>query len=329
MSSFEDNWYRVSPSHLILYPLSLIFCLLVSLRRRLYRLGVLSSTRLPVPVIVVGNITVGGTGKTPLTLYLAQQLLAAGWHPAIISRGYVPGQSESPIRAVTPQDAPGLVGDEPLMMARRELCPVWVGRDRPAVALALLQVHPECDVILSDDGLQHYRLQRDVEIAVIDGIRRFGNGWLLPAGPLREPRSRLQSADAVIVNGGNCQADEFAMQLHGRVFYQLNDPTKCRSADDFKGLRLHAIAGIGNPQRYFGQLRSLGLDCTEHAFADHHAYVAQDIAFDACDAILMTEKDAVKCARFADARCWVLRVEAQLPPRLFNLILEKITRHGR
>jgi tetraacyldisaccharide 4'-kinase len=264
-----------------------------------------------------------------LTLHLARQLIASGWHPAIISRGYVPGQSNNNERPVTLHDTADSVGDEPLMMAQRELCPVWVGRDRPAAAHALLQAYPECDVILTDDGLQHYRLQRDVEIVVVDGVRRFGNGLMIPAGPLREPFSRLRDVDAVVVNGGDYSPGEYPMQLRGTSFYNLSTPNLEKSASDLGGLRLHAIAGIGHPQRYFDQLRSLGLRFTEHAFPDHHPYAAQDIDFSACDAILMTEKDAVKCARFADARCWVLRVDAQVPSQLFNLILEKITRHGR
>ncbi len=268
------------------------------MRRALYRSGLLASVRLPVPVVIVGNISVGGTGKTPLTLWLAQQLIENGWHPGIVSRGYTKAteQKKKTLHEVTSDDSADEVGDEPLLMAQRALCPVWIGRDRPAAAQALLDAHPECDIILSDDGLQHYRLQRDAEIVVVDGARRFGNGLLLPAGPLREPVSRLQEVDAVVVNGGEAQGDEFAMRLEGTSFYNLLNPEMVVSAGEFAGQRLHAIAGIGHPQRFFAHLEHLGLSAQRHAFPDHHRYTASDIAFDDADAILMTEKDAVKCA---------------------------------
>ena len=330
MERLQHHWYRISPLHLLLYPVSLIFRSLVTLRRLLYRSGVLASVKLPVPVIVVGNISVGGTGKTPLTLCLAQQMIEDGWHPGIISRGYRKSKHNiNTPRRVTTDDLPDEVGDEPLLMAQRELCPVWIGRDRPAVAQTLLKAHPECDVILSDDGLQHYRLQRDVELVVVDGARRFGNGLLLPAGPLREPVSRLNKVDAVVVNGGKALDNEFAMQLEGTRFYNLLNPELVVSAGEFSGQRLHAVAGIGHPQRFFRQLQQLGLLCTAHAFPDHHRYSATDFAFDDADAILMTEKDAVKCAAFATEKHWVLRVDAQVSPALAQLIKDKITPHGR
>ncbi len=277
------------------------------------------------PVVIVGNISVGGTGKTPLTLWLAEQLIEDGWHPGIVSRGYTKGGSRKETAREVGDDTADEVGDEPLLMARRALCPVWIGRDRPAAAQALLQAHPECDIILSDDGLQHYRLQRDVEIAVVDGARRFGNGLLLPAGPLREPVSRLHQVDAVVVNGGEVRNNEFSMQLAGTRFYNLLNPKLTMSASEFAGQRLHAIAGIGHPQRFFRYLQQLGLNCHNHAFPDHHPYTVDDITFADADAVLMTEKDAVKCAAFATEQCWVLRVDAQVAPALTQLILEKVT----
>ena len=240
MHWLERHWYRLTPLHLLLLPVSLIFLLLTSLRRMLYRLGVLHSEKLPVPVIVVGNIIVGGSGKTPLTLWLAQQLIEQGWHPGIISRGFG-GANETP-REVQAVSLSSEVGDEPLLMAQRGLCPVWVGRDRAAAGRALLQTHPECDVLLSDDGLQHYRLRRDVEIAVADGVRGFGNGFLLPAGPLRELPSRLREADAVVVNGGAYHGPNYRMQLEGALFHNLLNPAQTRQAADFHDMRLHAIA---------------------------------------------------------------------------------------
>jgi len=326
MERLQHHWYHLSPLHLLLFPFSLIFRTLAALRRVLYRSGILASVKLPVPVVVVGNISVGGTGKTPLTLWLAQQLIENGWHPGIVSRGY----TKTKVRRKTPRevsfdDAADVVGDEPLLMAQRALCPIWIGRDRPATALALLQAHPECDIILSDDGLQHYRLRRDAEIIVVDGARRFGNGLLLPAGPLREPVSRLRQADAVVVNGGQAGDGEFAMSLTGSLFYNLLNPATILSAGEFAGQRLHAIAGIGHPQRFFSHLEHLGLTAKHHAFPDHHHYVVTDITFDGADAILMTEKDAVKCAAFANEKCWVLRVDAQVNPALAQLIIEKVT----
>jgi len=328
MERLQQHWYRLTPLHLLLYPLSLIFRLIAALRRALFRLGLFASVKLPVPVIVVGNITVGGTGKTPLTLWLVQQLITAGWHPAIISRGYR-SEGDTAAREVSLEDDANAVGDEPLLMARRALCPVWIGRDRPAVAHALLQAHPECDVIISDDGLQHYRLQRDIEIAVVDGARRFGNGLLLPAGPLREPVSRLREVDAVVVNGGPADdRDGIPMSLHGISFRNLLDPSQMRSAADFSGMKVHAIAGIGHPERFFRHLQQLGLQPSTQAFPDHHSYTAAELDLQDADAILMTEKDAVKCAAFATGRHWVLQVDAQVAPPLFKLITEKLS-HGR
>lgn len=326
MERLQHHWYRLSPLHLLLYPLSLVFRLLAALRRQLYRSGMLASVRLSVPVVIVGNISVGGTGKTPLTLWLAQQLIDNGWHPGIVSRGYTRDGKQVPCpREVAMEDAAEEVGDEPLLMAQRALCPVWIARDRPAAAQALLDAHPECDIILSDDGLQHYRLQRDAEIAVVDGARRFGNGLLLPAGPLREPLSRLKEVDAVVVNGGAVSGNEFAMQLNGTLFYNLLNPATVVAPDFFSGKRVHALAGIGHPQRFFRHLDQLGLTVQEHSFPDHHQYSASDLAFDDADAILLTEKDAVKCAAFATESCWVLRVDAQVSPSLTQLILKKVS----
>ncbi len=327
MERLQHYWYRVSPLHLLLYPLSLLFGAVTALRRLLYRTGMLASVKLPVPVVVVGNISVGGTGKTPLTLWLAQQLLAAGWHPCIISRGYRNHAKGGGItaREVAIGDNAGEVGDEPLLMAQRQLCPVWIGRDRAAAARAALKAHPECDIILSDDGLQHYRLQRDAEIVVVDGARRFGNGWLLPAGPLREPVSRLHEADALVINGGTPTAPDFGMQLQGTRFFNLLSPERTCAASDFSGQRVHAVAGIGHPRRFFSHLAALGLDGTTHPFPDHHHYRPADLAFGDADAILMTEKDAVKCAAFATEKYWVLRVDAQLDPELAQLIINKVT----
>ena len=327
MAAIEQYWYRRSPLHLLLYPLSLLFHALVWLRRTAYRIGLLRVTHLGVPVVVIGNISVGGTGKTPLTLALAQHLIELGWHPLIVSRGH--GAAAETPRAVTPESQAQTVGDEPLLMAQRKLCPVWIGANRVAAAQSALNAHPECDVILCDDGLQHYRLARDFEIAVIDGNRRFGNGWLMPAGPLREPLSRLHNVDAIVCNGCKAAAGELAMTLHGDVFRNLRDPENIQPAAAFSGLRCHAAAGIGDPTRFFRHLAALGLRCTTHPFPDHHVFQPAELDFAECDALLLTEKDAVKCSAFADEKYWALRVDARIDPALIDDLMRKISPHGR
>lgn len=326
MAGLESYWYRTGPAHLILLPVSWLLGALASLRRLLYRCGMLDSVRLPVPVVVIGNISVGGTGKTPLTLALAQVLTDKGHHPVIVSRGYGGSASE---QAVYPYSTAVEVGDEPLLMAQRGICPVWVGPDRAATALAALKIHPQCNVILCDDGLQHYRLQRDMEICVVDGVRRFGNGHLLPAGPLREPVSRLKTVDAVVVNGGEASDGEYAIRLSGDVFYNLKNPGETATAEHFKDMRVHAVAGIGHPQRFFDHLKMLGLNATPHPFPDHHPYHSDELNYSDCDALLLTEKDAVKCATFADDKFWALRVDARIDPALTDQLMRKIFLHGR
>ncbi|MEO8626524.1 MAG: tetraacyldisaccharide 4'-kinase [Betaproteobacteria bacterium] len=331
MHVIETFWYRIRPAHLLLVPLSLIYRAVIAVRRALYRSGQLASERLSVPVIVIGNVTVGGTGKTPLAIWLAQYLIAQGYRPGIITRGY--GGSEA-LQEVRSNSDPLSAGDEPVLLARRAASPVFAGRKRAAAALALLAAHPQCDVIISDDGLQHYALARDIEIAVVDGERRFGNGWLLPAGPLREPVARLSQTDAVVVNGTigiqQIRAAQFRMQLVGDSFANIAKPQMRAPAAAFCGKSAHAIAGIGHPQRFFAQLEALGLDVRAHAFPDHHAFAADDLAFAGDAIVLMTEKDAVKCAAFARENWWYLPVDAEIDPALGNLILAKLrSRNGR
>lgn len=323
MHWIERHWYRLGPLHLVLIPLGGLFRLASAARRALYRAGLLRSERLPVPVVVVGNITVGGSGKTPLTLWLAEFLRDRGWRPGIVSRGYG-GSARGPL-PVTAATNPALAGDEPVLLARRSGCPVWVGRDRAAAARALLAAEPECDLILADDGLQHYRLGRDVEIAVVDARRRFGNGLPLPAGPLREPESRLAEADAVVWNGPAPDTPrQFSMRLAGDSFWNLLNPEAGAGPGAFRGRRICAVAGIGDPARFFEHLRALGLEGRCQAFPDHHAYRAADLRFPDCDAILMTEKDAVKCSAFAAENMWVLPVHAEVDPALGELVLRKL-----
>ena len=331
MHWLEKNWYRISAPHLILWPLSLAFGAAAAVRRSLYRAGMLNTLRLPVPVIIVGNITVGGTGKTPLVCWLAQFLRERGHMPGIISRGY--GANTCAPRQVLPDSDPATAGDEPLLLARRGGCPVWVGTQRSAAANALLAAYPDCSVILNDDGLQHYALARDFEIAMIDGKRGFGNGMLLPAGPLREPPRRLKRTDAIVTNGAALFPHEelppavliFEMRLIGSVFYNLLNPDQQVGSEHFLERQVHAVAGIGNPQRFFEHLRDLGISFTAHPFPDHHPFTAADLTFPGgSDAILMTEKDAVKCERFGNENFWVLRVNAEVEPGLGELVLRKL-----
>jgi tetraacyldisaccharide 4'-kinase len=321
-----SQWYkpRLTPLTAALAPLALAFRGIVGIRRALYRTGVIGGEQLPVSVIVIGNITVGGTGKTPLVIALAHALAQRGWRPGLISRGY--GAANGAVRAVTIDASADDVGDEALLLTRSGF-PVWIGNDRPAAARALLGAHPQCDVLLSDDGLQHYALARDVEIVVIDASRGVGNGFALPAGPLREPPSRLSEADAIVVLGGASAAHghrTFTMTLAGARFVRVGAEGVTTDAGAFRRPGVHALAGIGNPQRFFSQLEALGIAATCHAFPDHHRFTAADLAFAGATAILMTEKDAVKCRTIADERCWALPVHAVIEPALVALVEEKL-----
>ena len=329
-----DAWYsrRTTLLAAMLVPLSLCFRATVALRRVGYRSGLLRSMALPVPVVVVGNITVGGSGKTPLVAALATALAQRGFHPGIVSRGYGRDGDDGDPLPVDPDADPRRTGDEPLLLARAGY-PVVVARDRVAAGRALLARHPRCDVILSDDGLQHYRLRRDVEIVVVDGARALGNGWLLPAGPLREPASRLRAVAAVVVlaeEGAHASLPElrgaFAMTLVGDRFVRVDDPLTTLPASAFAGEGVHALAGIGHPARFFAQLAAIGIAATPHPFADHHRFVAGDLALPEAQAILMTEKDALKCETFADERCWYLPVQARIDDALVNLIEGRLRR---
>lgn len=314
------HWSRLGPTALALLPLAALFALVAAARRRLFRIGVLASHRLPVPVIVVGNITAGGTGKTPFTLWLVARLRAHGFTPGIVTRGY--GGTGAEQSGVPPDGDPALCGDEPVLLARRSGCPVWRGRDRVATGRALLAAHPACDVIVCDDGLQHYRLQRDIEIVLIDGARGVGNGLPLPAGPLREPVSRLKSVDAVVINGTGMSPpiDGFAMRLAGARLVNLRDDARDERLSTWRGRKVRAVAGIGHPPRFFESLRAAGLDVVEQAFPDHHAYAASDLAFADDAPVVMTEKDAVKCTAFAQPHWWMLPVEAEVDAAVWQVV---------
>lgn len=320
MARLDHYWYSRNPVSLALWPLSWLFRLLAFLRRLCYRSGLFRRVTLPVPVVIVGNITVGGSGKTPLVLWLARYLADAGYRPGIVSRGYGGASERWPIR-VTADSDPEHVGDEAVLLASRSGLPMAVGPDRVAAAELLIK-EAAVDLILSDDGLQHYRLGRDVEIAVLDGSRRLGNGFCLPAGPLREPASRLQRVDFIICNG-EAGPGEYGMCLLPTELENLLTGER-RDLLSFTGRTVHAVAGIGNPQRFFDTLREQGVTTIEHPFPDHHPYRAGEIDFDDPLHLIMTEKDGVKWRRFANEKHWQLTVEAELDPGFGPKLLEAL-----
>jgi len=288
-----------------------------------YRRGWRKPRRLPVALIVVGNLTAGGSGKTPLVIALVEALRARGFKPGVVSRGY--GGSERGPLLVDDVVQPARVGDEPCLIRKRTGVAVAVGRDRARAAALLIE--RGVDVVIADDGLQNPSLARDLEICVIDGQRRFGNGQLLPAGPLREPLSRLASIAFRICNGGAAQADEIPMRLVGEMAVPMTAATGTRPLESFAGQRVHAVAAIGNPARFFDGLRAHGIDVVPHGFPDHHAFAAADLAFGDDALVLMTEKDAVKCLAFATPGFWCVPVRAELPSAFFDAIAERVRRN--
>lgn len=331
------QWYESANPVWWLRPLGFFFRVLVATRHVLYRAGVLRTGRLPVPVVVVGNLTVGGTGKTPLTLALVQELRRLGWVPGILSRGY--GARAQEVRRVPAGSHPAEVGDEPALMAGLSGCPVWVGRNRLHAGRALLQAHPEVNVLVCDDGLQHLALARDMEVVVIDGERFWGNGRLLPAGPLREPLSRLFTVDAVVVQGSVAGRENllpkgtpcYAMKLEGQFWSATGAPDMRYPLDHFTGKACHAVAGIGNPQRFFRYLETLGIEVRPRVFPDHHPFKPEDLHFEPELPILMTEKDGIKCRNFAPQSSFMLSVKAVPEAGFFERVQEVLTRrvHGR
>jgi tetraacyldisaccharide 4'-kinase len=319
------HWYRRSALAWLLWPASLVFAFVVFLRRLLFRLRILRSVHPGIPVVVVGNLTVGGSGKTPLVLWIAEFLKARGWAPAIVSRGY--GGAGGAPRAATVASRADEVGDEPILLARRSGCPVWVGPDRARVIEALRSQHPQVDVVILDDGLQHYALRRDVEIAVVDA-RGLGNGWLLPAGPLREPPRRLSSVHAVVSHQapdlGTRNVNTFGMRLEGEVAHRMGDARDRQPLEAWRGQAVHAVAGIGNPSRFFLHVGRQGPRVLPHPFPDHHRFTPAELEFGDGLPVLMTEKDAVKLRGHARANWWVLPVTAQLDPAFGEWLLRTL-----
>ena len=325
-------WYDAQqPPPLSARLLAMLYGAGVQLRLALYRRGVLRRHRVDVPVLVVGNLVAGGAGKTPLTIALVERLHGEGWTPGVATRGY---GRDDPARAlwVVADTNPLLGGDEPVLLARTG---VRVRADRDRVAAARALVAAGCDIVVCDDGLQHHRLARDIEIEVIDGRRRHGNGLLLPAGPLREPAARAAACDFHVVNVpgdagepsatgvGNAGFGEWPMRLRAEHALPLLGG-RPQPLAAWSGQRVHAVAGIGDPERFFASLRALGIAVVPHAFADHHRYSADDFAFGSDLPVLMTEKDAVKCAAFATARHYSVPVHAELPEAFWIALLERL-----
>jgi len=312
------QWQYLGIAQLLLQPISWVFALLSGIRRYLYQCGLLQSHALSVPVVIVGNISVGGTGKTPLVIYLVEQLQQAGYQPGVVSRGY--GGTES--GEVKAESQPQAYGDEPVLIAKRTGVPVFVNADRLQAGQALLKAYPQCDVVISDDGLQHYRLKRDVEIIVVNAKHSLGNQQLLPAGPLRESTQRFASVQAIVNTARLDLASKvrvpalppvFGMQMHMQGIYSLDNQQKISLAD-LQKRQVVAIAGIGHPERFFNFLKGLGLHCAFVAFDDHHAFTQADFEQFSDKTILMTEKDAVKCQHLDLPYAWYLPVSAMLTP---------------
>ncbi|MEM6999047.1 MAG: tetraacyldisaccharide 4'-kinase [Pseudomonadota bacterium] len=306
----EGIWQSKHPLGLLLYPLSCLYKIVIILRRLCYQSGLIAVNNLEVPVIIVGNISVGGTGKTPLVIWLAEYFTNKGFQPGIVSRGYG-GKLTGKTQQVRPDSNPDLVGDEPVLIAKRTACPVAVAVQRRKAAEELIE-YCDCNLILCDDGMQHYSLGRDIEIAVIDGQRRFGNSRCLPAGPLREPISRLESVDFV-VSKYIAGRHEYKMEYSYGNLVSLTNPTITMPTANFADKSVHVLAGIGNPDRYFSYLRNQRLKLIIHQFPDHHAFTEEDVKFNDGLPVVMTEKDAVKCTEFATEQFWYLPITANLP----------------
>jgi len=324
-------WYGESSLYWLLLPLTWLYTAVITARKYLYTAGVMRSESMPVPVIIVGNITVGGTGKTPLAIWLVEQLKRKGFQPGIISRGYRGKVGSIPVKA-TPESNPDIVGDEAILMAKRGNCPVVVHPDRVAAARTIIELG--VDIIVADDGLQHFRLARDFELIVIDGTRGFGNGKLLPAGPLREPASRLKTVDDVLVQQYSDGNDKFlrrASDWHpGKFDMQATsistlDDTKVMQIEMLSGKTVHAIAGIGNPERFFRLLESHNINVIRHPLQDHADIMQSDLMFDDDLDVVMTEKDAVKCLSWLDtSHCWYVPVDINFRESAGEALMEKL-----
>jgi tetraacyldisaccharide 4'-kinase len=319
--SLSKIHYSRSLAYLSLLPLSAIFFLISLIRKYLYQFNLFNSFKLKVPVVVIGNITLGGTGKTPLIIHLAKELKRNGYYPGIVSRGY--GSKVIGAVEVNHKSDIDEVGDEPILIQKHTHLPVFVAKDRAVAAKALMNKYKKIDIILSDDGMQHYRLKRDIEVLVIDGTRKFGNGHLLPAGPLREPKQKLNDVDAIVCSHKKVVDGSYLMKYKSKFLVNLK--TKQKIPLNKIGLtNIHAVAGIGNPDRFFNDLKSLGLEFNSSAYQDHYRFTKKDFKTMSGKNIIMTEKDAVKCEKFAQDNFWYLPVEVDLNSKFTNVILKKL-----
>ena len=321
----QNIWYKKKLNILLkfLLPLSILYYLIISIRKFFYKHSILPRVRLKVPIVIIGNITVGGTGKTPVVICLVNLLKANGFNPGVISRGYKSSAKQNSI--VNVDSSPLLVGDEPVLIAKRTNCPVVVGKNRVKAAKYLIEQF-SVDLVISDDGLQHYALQRDLEVIVIDGRRRFGNGYCLPLGPLRELPIRLRQADLLLVNGGEPLAGEHKIEFSSGKIYNLKQQEKNYDLLTLKNNKIHAIAGVGCPEKFFDYLKVKGLDIIPHVFSDHYSFKKEDLEFQDNYPILMTEKDAIKCQSFAKSNYWFLPIEIKLSleqEQLFLLLINQ------
>jgi tetraacyldisaccharide 4'-kinase len=318
-------WYHGHPALTLLRPLEWLYRRVVQGKRRAFLAGVGDIYRAPVPVVVVGNITVGGTGKTPMILWLIEHCRARGLRVGVVSRGYGATPPQLPWR-VRAEDPAEQAGDEPLLIVQRTGVPLVIDPQRARAVQALL-AQEQLDLLLSDDGLQHYRLARDIELVLIDAARGLGNGRCLPAGPLREPAERLAEVDAVLCNGAAEDGEQgYGLQLRPTALVNLRSGERV-GLDHFPpGQQLHAVAGIGNPQRFFDTLEALNWRPIAHPFADHASYSSEALQYSPELPLLMTEKDAVKCRAFATADWWYLAVDAQPSPAFVAWFDERLSR---
>lgn len=321
MKRIDAYWYSQNPVAWLLLPITAVYCFLVFTRRFFYYTGIFKKYKLPVPVIVIGNISVGGTGKTPLLIALCELLKQQGHRPGIVSRGY--GGEFVGEHFVTKHDVASYIGDEPYLISQRTKCPLAVGRNRVSAAKLLL-ANSDCSIILSDDGLQHYRLERDIEIAIVDISRQFGNGFCLPSGPLREPVSRLKNVDIVVDHCSENLAgreDSFLLCFADVINIKTE---KTQNIEYFKDRPVHAVAGIGHPSRFFNQLKKNHIAVIEHAYPDHYKFKNSDLEFVDGYNVLMTEKDAVKCQSFSNDNLWYVSVNAKLSEHLHQHFLSEV-----
>ncbi|MCX7191341.1 MAG: tetraacyldisaccharide 4'-kinase [Candidatus Methylopumilus sp.] len=313
--------YSKSLASLFLIPFSVIYLLISFTRKYLYQFNLLKSFKMQVPVIVIGNITSGGTGKTPLVIHLANELKKNGYHPGIISRGY--GSKRNGVSEVNKKSDVENIGDEAILIHKHTHLPVFIAKDRALAAKALIKKYKKIDVILSDDGMQHYRLKRDMEILVIDGTRRFGNGYLLPAGPLRESKRKMKAVDAIVCNEKKVIDGSYLMKY--KSYFLINLKTKKKiPLNKLRLNNLHAVAGIGNPDRFFKYLKALGLVFDSSSYKDHYRFTKKDFKTMSDKNIIMTEKDAVKCEKFARDNFWYLPVVAEIDSKFTDFILNKM-----